>query len=87
MIVYVNAFWFGFLIAIVTLLILTLILAYIKGRQEENEEEYQPIKEEVSEALEEITGKKIRVVEKNGYLVGEEIEEEEESDGKDENAQ
>ena len=87
MIVYVNAFWFGFLIAIVTLLILTLILAYIKGRQEENEEEYQPTKEEVREALEEITGKKIRVVEKNGYLVGEEIEEEEESDGKDENAQ
>ena len=86
MIVYVNAFWFGFLIAIVTLLILTLILAYIKGRQEENEEEYQPTKEEVREALEEITGKKFRIIEKNGYLVGEEIEDEEDSDDKGENA-
>lgn len=83
---YVNAFWFGFLIAIVTLLILTLILAYIKGRQEENEEEYQPTKEEVREALEEITGKKFRIIEKNGYLVGEEIEDEEDSDDKGENA-
>ena len=83
MIVYVNAFWFGFLIAIVTLLILTLILAYIKGRQEENKEEHQPTEEEVREALEEITGKKFRVVEKNGYLVGELIpEDEEETDGK-----
>ena len=81
---YVNAFWFGFLIAMVVILILTLILAYIKGR---DEEEYQPTEEEVREALEEITGKKFRVVEKNGYLVGEMIEEEEESDGKDENAQ
>lgn len=84
---YVNAFWFGFLIAMVVMLILTLILAYIKGRQEENEEENQPTKEEVREALEEITGKKIRIIEKNGYLVGEEIEDEEDSDGKDENAQ
>jgi flagellar biosynthesis/type III secretory pathway M-ring protein FliF/YscJ len=84
---YVNAFWFGFLIAMVVMLILTLILAYIKGRQEENEEEHQPTEEEVREALEEITGKKFKVVEKNGYLVGEMIEEEEESDGKDENTQ
>ena len=85
---YVNAFWFGFLIAMVVILILTLILAYVKGREEEKEwEEYQPTEEEVREALEEITGKKFRVVEKNGYLVGEEIEDEEKSDGKDENAQ
>ena len=77
---YVNAFWFGFLIAIVTLLILTLILAYIKGRQED-QEEYQPTEEEVREALKQITGKKFKVVEKNGYLVGEEIEDEEDSDG------
>lgn len=80
---YVNAFWFGFLIAMVVILILTLILAYIKGREEEK---YKPTEEEVREALEEITGKKFRVVEKNGYLVDEMIEEEEESDGKDENA-
>lgn len=85
---YVNAFWFGFLIAMVVILILTLILAYINGREEEKEwEEYQPTEEEVREALEEITGKKFQVVEKNGYLVGEMIEEEEEIDGKDENAQ
>ena len=84
---YVNAFWFGFLIAIVVLLVLTLILAYIKGRQEDEEEEYHPTEEEVREALEQITGKKFKIVEKNGYFVSEMIEEEEESDGKDENAQ
>lgn len=82
----VNPFWFGFLIAIVTLLILTLILAYIKGRQED-QEEYQPTEEEVREALEQITGKKFKVVKKNGYLVGEEIEDKEGSDDKGENAQ
>ena len=84
---YVNAFWFGFLIAVVTLLILTLILAYVKSRDEDEEEEYQPTEEEDREAKEQIIGKKFKIVEKNGYLVGEMIEEEEESDGKDENAQ
>ena len=83
MIVYVNAFWFGFLIAIVTLLILTLILAYIKGRQDDRDD-YQPDEEEFAQILKELTGKKFRVVEKNGYLVGEPItEDEEETDGKD----
>lgn len=82
MIVYVNAFWFGFLIAIVTLLILTLILAYIKGRQDDRDD-YQPDEEEFAEILKELTGKKFRVVEKNGYLVGEMIEEEGENGEKD----
>ena len=82
MIVYVNAFWFGFLIAIVTLLILTLILAYIKGRQDDRDDS-QPDEEEFAEILKELTGKKFRVVEKNGYLVGEPIpEDEEKTDGK-----
>ena len=83
----VNPFWFGFLIAIVTLLILTLILAYVKSREEDEEEECQPTEEEDREFKEQIIGKKFKIVEKNGYLVGEMIEEEEESDGKDENAQ
>ena len=79
---YVNAFWFGFLIAIVTLLILTLILAYIKGRQDDRDD-CQPDEEEFAQVLKELTGKKFRVVEKNGYLVGELIpEDEEETDGK-----
>lgn len=78
---YVNAFWFGFLIAIVTLLILTLILAYIKGRQDDRDDS-QPDEKEFAQALKEL--KKFRVVEKNGYLVGEPIpDEEEKSDGKD----
>ena len=82
MIVYVNAFWFGFLIAIVALLILTLILAYIKGRQDDRDD-CQPDEEEFAQILKEMTGKKFRVVEKNGYLVGEPIpEDEEEAEGK-----
>lgn len=82
MIVYVNPFWFGFLLAIVVMIVLTMILAYINGKRKE-EEEYQPTEEEVREALEEITGKKFRIVNKNGYLVGEIIEEEGENGEKD----
>ena len=79
---YVNAFWFGFLIAMVVMLVLTLILAYIKGRQDDRDDS-QPDEEEFAQILKEMTGKKFRVVEKNGYLVGEPIpDEEEESDGK-----
>ena len=79
---YVNPFWFGFLLAIVVMIVLTMILAYINGKLKD-EEEYQPTEEEVREALEEITGKKFRIVNKNGYLVDEIIEEEGENGEKD----
>ena len=74
----VNPFWFGFLIAMVAILILVLVLAFVKARQDEREwEEYQPTEEEFRKAIEELTGKKFRIVEKNGFLVGEPLEDEE----------
>ena len=76
---YVNAFWFGFLIAMVVILVLVILLAFIRARQEEEEIDATP--EEFKQILEEMTGKKFRIVERNGYLVGEPIEEDEDKDG------
>ena len=70
---YVNPFWFGFLMAIVVMIVLSIVLSIIKSNQKEEWEEYKPTDEELKEALEAVTGKKFRIVEKNGYLVGEEI--------------
>ena len=74
----VNPFWFGFLIAMVVVLVFVIALAFIKARQDEREwQEYQPTKEELQAALSEITGKKFKIVQKNGYMVGEMVEDEE----------
>ena len=77
----VNAFWFGFLIAMVIILVLIILLAFVKARQDEREwQEYQPTEKELEDALKEITGKRFKIVEKNGHLVGEPLEEEDESE-------
>lgn len=77
---YVNAFWFGFLIAMVVILVLTIVLALIKARQDEEEWlENQPTEEEIRESLEELTGKKFRMVKKGRTTVWEMQEDE---DGK-----
>ena len=74
----VNPFWFGFLIAMVVVLVFVIALAFIKARQDEREwQEYQPTEEELQRALSEITGKKFKIVQKNGYMVGEMVEDEE----------
>ena len=54
----INAFWFGFLIAIVVLMMLMMILAFIKARQDEREEE-EVSEEEFQKILNEMTGKKV----------------------------
>lgn len=75
---YVNPFWFGFLMAIVTIIFLIIVLAVIRSHREEDEEE--PTPEEFRNILEEMTGKKYKVSEKDGYLVGEQVEEEEKNE-------
>ena len=72
----VNAFWFGFLIAMVVILVLVIVLALIKAKQDEREwEEYQPTDEELQYALKEITGKKFKITRSDdGYMVGEMVE-------------
>lgn len=69
----VNAFWFGFLIAVVAILVLLISVAFISARRSEREEE-EISDQEYKEILEGMTGKKFKVVRKNGYLVGEPIE-------------
>lgn len=69
----VNAFWFGFLIAVVLVLVLLPSVAFISARRSEREEE-EISDQEYKEILEGMTGKKFKVVRKNGYLVGEPIE-------------
>lgn len=69
----VNAFWFGFLIAVVVILVLLISVAFISARRSEREEE-EISDQEYKEILEGMTGKKFKVVRKNGYLVGEPIE-------------
>lgn len=69
----VNAFWFGFLIAVVLALVLLISVAFISARRSEREEE-EISDQEYKEILEGMTGKKFKVVRKNGYLVGEPIE-------------
>ena len=70
----VNAFWFGFLIAVVVILVLLLAVAFAAARRNDEEDiEINPA--EYKAALEQMTGKHMRVFrDKNGYLVGEAIE-------------
>ena len=70
----VNPFWFGVLMTLFAMMVIAMILAFISSKTNNDEyEDYEPTDEEVRQALEEITGKRFRVVRKNGYLVGEEI--------------
>ena len=60
----VNAFWFGFLIAIVLVIVLFMIIGFINASR--REKEVHPIEpEEFKQFLEEITGKKYIEVEDN----------------------
>lgn len=70
----VNAFWFGFLIAVVVILVLLLAVAFAAARRND-EEDIEISPEEYKAALEQMTGKPMRVYrDKSGYLVGEAVE-------------
>lgn len=74
---FVNPFWFGVLMTIVVEIMLSVILVIIreaKGYKREVTEE------DLRQLLEDITGKKFRVVEKDGYLIGEPVEDREDDD-------
>lgn len=78
---YVNAFWFGFLMAIVAMIVLSIIMAIVKSKNDDDEwEEYQPTDEELKAAIEAITGKKYQIIVKDGIMYGEEINDKEEDD-------
>lgn len=66
---YVNAFWFGFLIAIISVIVLLMVIAFISARRQEEEEEIT--EEDIRQMLEDMTGKKFRIVEHDGHLFAE----------------
>lgn len=73
----VNPFWFGVLITIFALFVFMFILAYVHSKKSESWEEYEPTEEEFRKAIKEISGKNVRVVKKDGFLIGEIIEDSE----------
>ena len=76
----VNPFWFGVLMTIVVEIMLSVILVIIREAKGDKREVTE---EDLRQLLEDITGKKFRVVEKDGYLIGEPGEDREgDDDGK-----
>lgn len=73
---YVNPFWFGVLMTIVSAIIVMIILAIVRSHQEEWED-YEPSEEEFKQALSEMSGgKSFKIYYHDGYMVGEAIEDE-----------
>lgn len=73
----VNPFWFGVLMTLVAIMLLLMIAAFVGAKRSEREE--QVSEEEFAEALEQMTGKKFKVIMKDGYLVGKPLEDDDES--------
>lgn len=73
----VNPFWFGVLMTIVVEIMVSVLLVIIREAKGDKREVTE---EELRQVLEDITGKKFRVVEKDGYLIGEPVEDREDDD-------
>lgn len=73
----VNPFWFGVLMTIVVEIMLSVLLVIIREAKGDKREVTE---EDLRLLLEDITGKKFRVVEKDGYLIGEPVENREDND-------
>ena len=78
---YVNPFWFGVLMTIVTMIVLSIVVAIIKSHQEDEEIE-DVSEEEFRNVVEEMTGKKFRIISKDGYMIAESLEDDNESETK-----
>lgn len=73
----VNPFWFGVLMTIVVEIMVSVLLVIIREAKGDKREVTE---EELRNVLEDITGKKFRVIEKDGYLIGEPVEDREDDD-------
>lgn len=73
----VNPFWFGVLMTIVVEIMVSVLLVIIREAKGDKREVTE---EELRKVLEDITGKKFRVIEKDGYLIGEPVEDREDDD-------
>lgn len=74
----VNPFWFGVLMTIVAELIVMIIFAWVNSHRNAKQEEAEA--DMLSQVLESMEGKKIRIVRKNGYFVGEAINDEDDEE-------
>ena len=74
---FVNPFLFGVLMTIVVEIMLSVILVIIREAKGDKREVTE---EDLRQFLEDITGKKFRVIEKDGYLIGEPVEDREDDD-------
>ena len=79
---YVNAFVFGIVATLAALFILMTAQALINSALHPDDGEEKLTEEEYRSILEEMTGKKFRIVNKNGVMVGEPIEDDDD-DGND----
>lgn len=73
----VNPFWFGVLMTIVVEIMVSVLLVIIR---EAKGDKRDVTEEELRQVLEDITGKRFRVIEKDGYLIGEPVEDREDDD-------
>ena len=73
----VNPFWFGVLMTIVVEIMLSVILVIIREAKGDKREVTE---EDLRMLLEDVTGKKFRVFERDGYLIGEPVEDREDDD-------
>ena len=74
---FVNPFWFGVLMTIVVEIMVSVLLVIIREAKGDKREVTE---EDLRQLLEDITGKKFRVIEKDGYLIGEPVEDREDDD-------
>lgn len=74
----VNPFWFGVLMTLFAIILLLMIAAFIGAKRSDHNDQTE--ENEFLETLEQMTGRKFKVTVKNGYLVGEPLEDEDESE-------
>lgn len=72
----VNPFWLGVLMTIVAELVVLIIAAMVNSHRAAYEEKDDGLEEMLSQ----IEGKKVRIVRKNGYLIGEMLEDDDDEE-------
>ena len=75
----VNPFWMGVLMTIVAELMVLIVFAWVNSRRVSRREETEA--NAFLETLGSLEGKKVRIVRKNGYLIGEAIDDEDDKEG------
>ena len=75
----VNPFWMGVLMTIVAELMVLIVFAWVNSHRVSRREKAE--EDAFFETLGSLEGKKVRIVRKNGYLIGEAIDDEDDKEG------